>query len=193
MRLKQIFGLTKFVFCFSSYQENFCYVVDIGHDCVRKYRYKWLDSSDSGNWYFPKADLSFFYFSWLFIHHVFMSNPPILEQSHVISRPPWWQFWFNPKHFVCFFTLNYLECQTVISSFAFSLNVVHTFNAKNKVLIKMHNIIIFIFLSCQHVLADPWHWPASQTVQCASAKIFGMMNQYISIGTNTLSGKLIRR
>jgi len=24
----------------SSYQENFCYVVDIGHDCVRKYRYK---------------------------------------------------------------------------------------------------------------------------------------------------------
>lgn len=29
--------------------------------------------------------------------------------------------------------------------------------------------------------------------QCsASAKIFEMMNQYISIGTNNLSGKLIR-
>jgi len=24
----------------SSFQDNFCYVVDIGHDCVRKYRYK---------------------------------------------------------------------------------------------------------------------------------------------------------
>ena len=24
----------------SNFEDNFCYVVDIGHDCVRKYRYK---------------------------------------------------------------------------------------------------------------------------------------------------------
>ena len=80
-KIIKIFLLNWAIF-FSSYQENFCYVVDIGHDCVRKYRYKWLDSSDSGNWYFPKADLSFFYF---LDFSSIMSNPPILELSVICS------------------------------------------------------------------------------------------------------------
>ena len=66
-----------------------------------------------------------------------MSNPPILEECHVV--PDFLvTVLVQPKAFVClfvFFLLNYLECQMVVSSFAFSLNVVHTFNAKNKVLI----------------------------------------------------------
>jgi len=40
-----------------------------------------VDSGDTGNWYFPKADLSFFYF---LDFSSIMSNPPILEQRNVV-------------------------------------------------------------------------------------------------------------
>jgi len=86
-----------------------------------------------GNWYFSKADRSFFCFL-----EFFSSHPPILAQS--TFQLPGDSFGFYPKHFFCFLTT---LCQMANSRLAFNLNVGHLTPKEEEVLIMTHNILTF--------------------------------------------------